>query len=71
MYPFIALCDREPEHITAFAQKEFWRAKFNPRNVYDSLDAFVIITQPRLHALQCIQAMESGKVWIAPCGALP
>ncbi len=65
----IALCDREMERITPFAQKESWRKKFNPRDVYDSLDAIcrsdldalVIITQPWLHAPQCIQAMESGK----------
>jgi predicted dehydrogenase len=65
----IALCDREPERMLPFAQKESWRAKLNPRDLYESLDAIcrsdldalVIITQPWLHAPQCIQAMESGK----------
>jgi len=65
----IALCDREPERVATFANQESWQPKFNPRDAYDSLDAIcrsdldalVIITQPWLHAPQCIQAMESGK----------
>ncbi|NLS79201.1 MAG: Gfo/Idh/MocA family oxidoreductase [Chloroflexi bacterium] len=65
----IALCDREPERVQRFAEKESWKRKFNPRDAYASLDeicrsdldALVIITQPWLHAPQCIQAMESGK----------
>jgi predicted dehydrogenase len=65
----IALCDREPERMEPFAKKESWRSKFNPRDLYTSLDdicrsdldALVIITQPWLHSAQCIQAMESGK----------
>jgi predicted dehydrogenase len=65
----IALCDREPERIAAFAGKDSWQAKFDPRDAYDSLDAIcqsdldalAIITQPWLHAPQCIQAMEAGK----------
>lgn len=65
----IALCDREPERIERFASRESWRDKFSPRDAYDSLDAIcrsdldalVIITQPWLHAPQCVQAMESGK----------
>jgi predicted dehydrogenase len=65
----IALCDREPERIKKFAEKESWKAKFNPRDAYASLDeicksdldALVIITQPWLHAPQCVKAMESGK----------
>ena len=65
----IALCDREPERIQRFAEKESWKAKFDPRDAYGSLDeicrsdldALAIITQPWLHAPQCIQAMESGK----------
>ena len=28
---WIALCDREPERVAAFAKKESWRRKFNPR----------------------------------------
>lgn len=65
----IALCDREPERIAAFAKKESWQGKFHPRDAYEflddicqsDLDALVIITQPWLHAPQCIQAMEAGK----------
>jgi predicted dehydrogenase len=65
----IALCDREPERIARFADKPAWRDKFSPSDVYDSLDAIlktdldalVVITQPWLHAPQCIQAMLAGK----------
>lgn len=65
----VGLCDREPDRVAAFAQKPEWQAKFNARDVYASLDdicrsdldALVIITQPWLHAPQCIQALESGK----------
>lgn len=65
----IALCDREPDRIEFLAQKEAFARKFAPRDAYASLDeicradldALVIITQPWLHAPQCVQAMESGK----------
>ncbi len=65
----IALCDREPERMVTFAQKPGWQVKFNPKDIYPSLDAIcqsdvdalVIITQPWLHAPQAIQAMEAGK----------
>lgn len=65
----IGLCDLEPDRITAYAQKPSWQLKFNPGDAYSSLaeicksdlDALVIITQPWLHAPQCIQAMEAGK----------
>ena len=65
----IALCDREPDRVAAFASRPTWKDKFNPRDAYCSLDdickadldALVIITQPWLHAPQCIQAMEAGK----------
>jgi len=65
----LALCDREPERIKKFADDPFFRDKFNPRDTFDSLDAIcrsdldalVIITQPWLHAPQCVKAMESGK----------
>ncbi|MSP12915.1 MAG: Gfo/Idh/MocA family oxidoreductase [Chloroflexi bacterium] len=65
----VALCDREPERVAVFARKENWQDKFNPRDVYTSLeeicrsdlDALVIITQPWLHAPQCIQALLAGK----------
>ena len=65
----IALCDREPERVKKFADKASFQAKFRPSDALDSLDAIceadldalVIITQPWLHAAQCIQAMEAGK----------
>ncbi|MBX3050540.1 MAG: Gfo/Idh/MocA family oxidoreductase [Caldilineaceae bacterium] len=65
----IALCDREAERVAHFARQERWQEKFHPRDAYTSLDdicasdldALVIITQPWLHAPQCIQAMEAGK----------
>ncbi len=65
----IALCDAEPERVKRFAEDPWFADKFNPKDAYDSLDAIckadldalVIITQPWLHAPQCIQAMESGK----------
>ncbi|OPZ30849.1 MAG: Glycosyl hydrolase family 109 protein 1 precursor [Lentisphaerae bacterium ADurb.BinA184] len=65
----IGLCDREPERIAEFANDPFYHDKLHPRDCFDSLDAIcradfdalVIITQPWLHAPQCIQAMDSGK----------
>jgi predicted dehydrogenase len=65
----IGLCDNEPERIAKFANDPFYADKYNPRDAYASLDdickadfdALVIITQPWLHAPQCIQAMKSGK----------
>ncbi len=71
-HPFvdrIALCDREPERMARFAARPEWQAKLRPADLYSSLDeicrsdvdALVIITQPWLHAAQCVQAMESGK----------
>lgn len=65
----VALCDREPERVKKFADDPFYRDKFNARDAFASLDeicksdldALVIITQPWLHAPQCVQALESGK----------
>jgi len=65
----IALCDREPERIEAFAGKPAVQAKLNPADRYESLDAIcqsdldalAIITQPWLHAPQAVLAMEAGK----------
>lgn len=65
----IALCDLEPERIRKFADDPFYKDKFNEKDVYasvdeickSSLDALVIITQPWLHAPQCVQAMNAGK----------
>jgi len=65
----VGLCDREPERMEFFASREDWGDKFDRRDMYESLDdivgadfdALVVITQPWLHAPQCIQAIESGK----------
>lgn len=65
----IGFCDREPDRVAKFANDPFYADKFNARDAYPSLDAIckadfdalVVITQPWLHAPQCIQAMESGK----------
>ena len=65
----IGLCDREPERVQKFAEDPFFRDKFAEADAYASLDdicasdldALAIITQPWLHAPQCIQAMEAGK----------
>ena len=65
----IALCDREPERIERLAKKDSWKGKLKDSDTYASLDeicdsdldALAIITQPWLHAPQCIQAMEAGK----------
>ena len=64
----IAICDREPERMKPYADKESWRDKFDPRDCYPSLDeilkadldAVAIITQPWLHAPQAVRAMEAG-----------
>ena len=65
----IGLCDRESDRIEKFASREDFKDKFDPKDAYDTLDeicssdldAIVVITQPWLHAPQCIQVMESGK----------
>ncbi len=65
----VALCDREPERMHAIAARPGWNVKFNPRDMYEDMDellksdvdAVVIITQPWLHAPQCVRAMEAGK----------
>jgi len=80
----VAYCDVEADRVKKYAESDFMPEKFNPRDCYYSLDdickandidALVIITQPWLHAPQCIQAMESGKhvysavpVISLPCG---
>jgi predicted dehydrogenase len=80
----VAYCDIEADRVKKYAESDFMPEKFNPRDCYysledickaDDIDALVIITQPWLHAPQCIQAMESGKhVYSAvpiislPCG---
>jgi predicted dehydrogenase len=65
----IALCDLEPERIASMADRFADSPKLAPRDRFASLDdlletdvdAVAIITQPWLHAPQCIQAMEAGK----------
>lgn len=66
----IGLCDREPSRLKKFADDPFYADKLDrARDCFTSLDAIcradfdalVIVTQPWLHAPQCIQAMESGK----------
>jgi len=65
----VALCDREPDRIEAFAKKESFQDKFTSSDAYASLDeilsadldALVINTQPWLHAEQAVRAMEAGK----------
>ena len=65
----IALCDREPERIAKYAENPSFQDKFDPRDAYDSfeailksdLDALVVITQPWLHAPQCVEALKAGK----------
>ena len=65
----VALCDRVPERIKEFAERESFKDKFDPSDAYDSLDdllksdvdAVVIITQHWLHTLQAVQALEAGK----------
>jgi predicted dehydrogenase len=65
----IAFCDRDAAALDRFVRDPFYRDKFKPRDVYPSLDeilksdldALAIITQPWLHAPQCIAALEAGK----------
>ena len=65
----VSLCDAEPEKLKAWAGRDDLSAKLNLRNFHTDFDeicrgdadALVIITQPWLHAPQCIQAMEAGK----------
>ncbi|MCW8130584.1 MAG: Gfo/Idh/MocA family oxidoreductase [Planctomycetota bacterium] len=65
----IGLCDREPERIAQFVNDPFYADKFKEGDAYGSLDeilkadfdALVVITQPWLHAEQCVRALEHGK----------
>lgn len=65
----ISLCDREPDRIKPYIDDPFYADKFNPRDAYtdydelleSDIDAAVVITQPWLHAPQCLKAMEAGK----------
>jgi len=65
----VGLCDREADRVKVFAEREDWADKFDPADAYETheaickadFDALVVITQPWLHAPQCIEAMEAGK----------
>ena len=65
----IGLCDCEKSKLDKFVQDPFMQDKLSIKDVYSNLDdicradfdALVIITQPWLHAPQCLQALESGK----------
>jgi len=65
----IGLCDVEEGRVARYADDPYFQDKFTAADAYYSLDdickadfdALVIITQPWLHAPQCLQAMESGK----------
>jgi predicted dehydrogenase len=65
----LGLCDREPSRVAAFADDPWFADKLHERDRYATLDeicaadfdALVVITQPWLHAPQCVQALESGK----------
>jgi len=65
----IAFCDIEKQRVAEFANDPFMGHKFNEKDTYYSLDgicksdldAIVVITQPWLHAPQCLQVLESDK----------
>ena len=65
----IALCDCEPSKLKTFAEDPFMADKLAVNEccttldelVKFDLDAIVVITQPWLHAPQCIKVLESGK----------
>lgn len=64
-----ALCDCEPSKIKQQLENPAIAAKVKPEDCFETLDdmckadldAIAVITQPWLHAAQCIQVMESGK----------
>lgn len=65
----IGLCDFEASKVEKFAKDPFMQDKLSPKDLFTSLDdickadfdAIVIITQPWLHAPQCLKVLESGK----------
>ncbi len=65
----IALCDQESDKLKVWAERPSFQNKLDAKDVFQELDdickadldGLVIITQPWLHAPQCVQAMESGK----------
>ena len=64
----IALCDLEADRVRRLADDPFYADKLDAGDLYTSLDdicgagldALAIITQPWLHAPQCVKAMEAG-----------
>lgn len=65
----IVLCDCEPSKVKAFSDDPFMADKLSLSEccctldelVTKDLDAIVVITQPWLHAPQCLQVLNSGK----------
>lgn len=65
----IALCDCEPTKLKTFVEDPFLADKLSVKDCCTSLDEFVkkdldaicVITQPWLHAPQCLQVLNSGK----------
>ncbi|MBR4673132.1 MAG: Gfo/Idh/MocA family oxidoreductase [Victivallales bacterium] len=65
----IALCDCEPTKLKTFTEDPFMQDKLSISEcctsldelVKKDLDAIAIITQPWLHAPQCLQVLNSGK----------
>ena len=65
----IALCDREDAKLKRFAEDPFMADKLSVADCCNSLDelvrkdldAIVVITQPWLHAPQCLQVLNAGK----------
>ena len=64
----IALCDCEAEKVKKFLDDPFMAGKVSEKDCYENLDdlcksdvdAIVVITQPWLHAPQCLQVLNSG-----------
>ena len=65
----IGLCDCEKTKLEKFANDPFMQDKLNRKDLFLSLDdickadfdAIAVITQPWLHAPQCLKVLESGK----------
>ena len=62
----IALCDQEADCLKKWVERPSFQDKLDEKDVFEELDdicradldGLVIITQPWLHAPQCVQAME-------------
>lgn len=65
----IALCDCETSKVKKFLEDPFMADKVSEKDCFETLDelcktdvdAIVVITQPWLHAPQCLQVLNSGK----------